>query len=73
MAAFRFALLLVGILASAFAIAHGGGLDRYGCHNNRKEGGYHCHHGQFAGQSFESKEQMLKQAKKAPSTKAPPN
>lgn len=25
--------------------AHGGGLDKYGCHNDRKRGGYHCHRG----------------------------
>ncbi|WP_371999973.1 YHYH domain-containing protein [Tistrella mobilis] len=23
--------------------AHGGGLDRNGCHHNRKTGDYHCH------------------------------
>ncbi len=27
------------------AIAHPGGLDKYGCHNDRKNGGYHCHNG----------------------------
>lgn len=25
--------------------AHGGGLDRHGCHHDRKRGGYHCHRG----------------------------
>jgi hypothetical protein len=30
---------------AAFVYAHGGGLDAYGCHNNRKAGGYHCHRG----------------------------
>ena len=25
------------------AHAHGGGLDKNGCHNDRKHGGYHCH------------------------------
>jgi len=40
--------------------AHGGGLDRYGCHHNRKQGGYHCHRGELAGQHFQSKEEMLK-------------
>lgn len=25
------------------AFAHGGGLDRHGCHHDRKRGGYHCH------------------------------
>ena len=25
--------------------AHGGGLNKEGCHNDRKNGGYHCHRG----------------------------
>jgi hypothetical protein len=49
---------LLGIALPAYP--HGGGLDGYGCHNNRKTGGYHCHRGPFAGQSFASKEEMLK-------------
>lgn len=50
---------------SAFALtigpvhAHGGGLDVHGCHHDRKNGGYHCHQGPFAGQDFASKQQML--------------
>lgn len=31
--------------ASDLLIAHGGGLDGRGCHNNRKTGDYHCHRG----------------------------
>lgn len=27
----------------ASALAHGGGLNAEGCHNNRKTGDYHCH------------------------------
>jgi endonuclease YncB( thermonuclease family) len=27
------------------ALAHGGGLNAEGCHNDRKNGGYHCHRG----------------------------
>lgn len=27
------------------ALAHGGGLNAEGCHNNRKTGDYHCHGG----------------------------
>lgn len=26
-------------------LAHGGGLNAEGCHNDRKNGGYHCHGG----------------------------
>jgi len=51
--------------ASAFFVttvtvhAHGGGLDSHGCHHDRKHGGYHCHQGPLAGQSFASKQEML--------------
>lgn len=40
-------LLGVGILGApiAPALAHGGGLNAQGCHNNRKTGDYHCHRG----------------------------
>src|SRR5687768_345319 len=38
------ALLCTGIPAAP-AIAHGGGLNAEGCHNNRKTGDYHCHGG----------------------------
>ncbi|MDR2820420.1 MAG: thermonuclease family protein [Desulfovibrio sp.] len=43
----------------AIVLAHGGGLDSYGCHNDRKRGGYHCHRGPLAGQSFDSQADML--------------
>lgn len=39
-----FALGLMGV--SQFALAHGGGLNADGCHNDRKNGGYHCHRAQ---------------------------
>jgi hypothetical protein len=45
------------------SFAHGGGLDSHGCHHNRKAGGYHCHRGEFKGQHFASKEEMLKAKK----------
>ncbi|MEK6209934.1 MAG: YHYH domain-containing protein [Pseudomonadota bacterium] len=36
--------VLVGmVLAPLSAQGHGGGLDKYGCHHNRKIGEYHCH------------------------------
>ena len=31
------------LVASISAYAHGGGLDKNGCHHDRKHGGYHCH------------------------------
>jgi len=39
------AVLAMAEGASMPAHAHGGGLDRNGCHNDRRNGGYHCHRG----------------------------
>lgn len=50
-------LFLVGGLLAALAtgvLAHGGGLDSYGGHHDRKRGGYHFHRGPLAGQYFAS-------------------
>jgi hypothetical protein len=59
-------IVFAGLLSlSAFALttvtvyAHSGGLDSHGCHHDRKHGGYHCHQGPLAGQSFASKQEML--------------
>ena len=38
-------------LAPAPLLAHPGGLNAEGCHNNRKTGGYHCHRGSSASPS----------------------
>lgn len=51
------------------AWAHGGGLDSYGCHHNRKAGGYHCHRGSLGGQHFDSKAGMLGQLKASDDSK----
>lgn len=48
---------LLGIPSTTFS--HGGGLDSYGCHNDRKLGSYHCHRGELAGKSFASQAEML--------------
>ncbi len=50
--------LLVGCIAAALAIpsaasAHPGGLASDGCHNDRQNGGRHCHRGQNAGRTLE--------------------
>lgn len=42
------AALLSGGLPARPAVAHPGGLNAEGCHNNRKTGGYHCHRGAAA-------------------------
>ena len=39
-------LLAFGLMAGSEALAHGGGLNSEGCHNNRKTGDYHCHRAQ---------------------------
>lgn len=46
----RFAVRVLLLLAAfgwalwgSLALAHPGGLNREGCHNERKTGGYHCH------------------------------
>lgn len=43
----RIAPLMAAALAAfaGGALAHGGGLNKDGCHNNRKTGDYHCHRG----------------------------
>ncbi len=35
--------ICLGLLMTGAAFAHGGGKDAYGCHNDTKTGGYHCH------------------------------
>lgn len=37
------AAVAVALAVAAPAHAHGGGLDKHGCHHDRKRGGYHCH------------------------------
>lgn len=39
--------------------AHGGGLDALGCHNDRQQGGYHCHQGELAGLDFDSRPEAV--------------
>ena len=40
----RVCLAVAGLLAGVFAThAHPGGLDKQGCHANRKTGEHHCH------------------------------
>ncbi len=43
--------LAAALLPAAAAFAHGGGLDRHGCHHDRKRGGYHCHRAPASGAS----------------------
>ena len=41
--------------------AHSGMVDGYGCHRGTDKVSYHCHQGQFAGRTFKSKEDFLRQ------------
>lgn len=41
----RTVLVCLLFLTPLAALAHGGGLNAEGCHNNRKTGDYHCHRG----------------------------
>jgi hypothetical protein len=39
-----YAVIAVALAAiTGVAISHGGGLDKNGCHNDHKNGDYHCH------------------------------
>ncbi|HSC66489.1 MAG TPA: peptidoglycan-binding protein [Cellvibrio sp.] len=44
-------LVSILLLLPSFAVAHRGGLDKSGCHHDRKNGGYHCHNGGVPTQS----------------------
>ncbi len=39
----KFLISVLLFVDPVIALAHGGGLDASGCHNNRKTGDYHCH------------------------------
>ena len=36
-------------MTSGVLLSHGGGLNKDGCHNDRKNGGYHCHRSSSSG------------------------
>lgn len=38
-----FVALLFVVALPGVSLAHSGGTDAYGCHHDRKNGGYHCH------------------------------
>ena len=46
----RLGLMIAALsgLPASLALAHPGGLNAEGCHNNRKTGDYHCHRGPVA-------------------------
>ena len=42
------------LMLSGGAYAHGGGLDKHGCHHNRSTGTYHCHRPAYSASSHGS-------------------
>jgi hypothetical protein len=48
-------------VTSGIADGHSGIVDGYGCHRDPKKGNYHCHQGPYAGKSFPSREEFLRQ------------
>ena len=54
------AALAIVMLVPTLAWAHSGGVDKYGCHNDKKAGDYHCHEGQLKDRSYKSQDTMLK-------------
>lgn len=55
--------LALGVLfgPGSAAHAHSGIVDGYGCHRGADKVTYHCHQGQFAGRTFKSKEEFLRE------------
>ncbi len=56
--------MLQALILAVALLPHGGGLDSLGCHHDRKQGGYHCHQGPLADQSFASKAEALEALRK---------
>ena len=55
--------LAFGILLGGSSIgeSHTGLVDGYGCHRGSDKVSYHCHQGQFAGRTFKSKDDFLRE------------
>jgi hypothetical protein len=52
---------MISLGLSAVGDAHTGIVDGYGCHRGTDTLSYHCHQGQFAGRTFKSKEDFLRE------------
>jgi hypothetical protein len=50
----------LAVLAPSLALGHGGGLDKYGCHNDNVRGEYHCHQGKLKDRTYKSQDTMLR-------------
>jgi hypothetical protein len=51
--------LAVIVFAPALALAHGGGVDKHGCHHDKKAGDYHCHKGELSGKHFKNEGEAM--------------
>lgn len=51
--------VLLALASPISALAHGGGLNAEGCHNDRKNGGYHCHRGSGSGPAPAARQSFL--------------
>jgi pyruvate/2-oxoglutarate dehydrogenase complex dihydrolipoamide acyltransferase (E2) component len=61
------ACLIATCLVTTAAFAHGGGLDKNGCHTNKKTGDYHCHGAPAAAPAPPSRAPSAPQATRATS------
>lgn len=60
--------LLATVFLSTQLHAHGGGLNSAGCHNDRKNGGYHCHRSSSSSYSNSSSKSYSKSSTKKSDT-----
>jgi hypothetical protein len=51
----------ISVALGGIAMAHSGIVDGYGCHRGTDKVSYHCHQGPFAGRTFKSKEDFLRE------------
>jgi len=40
-------VIILSLFSISSLMSHSGGTDSYGCHNNSKTGGYHCHNKKY--------------------------
>jgi hypothetical protein len=55
------AVMLIAVPSLAFA--HAGGVDKYGCHQNKAKNVYECHQGELKDQTFKSRAEAEKAMK----------
>jgi hypothetical protein len=70
----RWLLSTLGIFfgLSGVGRGHSGVVDGYGCHRGSDKVSYHCHQGQFAGRTFKSKEDFLRELRSGRSEQLSP-